>query len=174
MIGSEPAPTPSHAAMPAVALHMRRVTTLWWPLALSWAMMGLEQPLVAAAVARLPDPAVQLAAWGSFAFPVALVVEAPVIMLLAASTELSRDQAAYRALSRVAHGLGFGLTLLHLLVVATPLFSWLAQHVLQLPPPVREPARMGLLLLLPWTWAIASRRFHQGVLIRHGQSRVVG
>ncbi len=147
---------------------------MWWPLALSWAMMGIEQPLVGAAVARLPEPAVQLAAWGSFAFPVALVVEAPVIMLLAASTELSRDQAAYRSLSRVAHGLGAALTLVHLLIVATPLFSWLAEHVLQLPEPVREPARMGLLLLLPWSWAIASRRFHQGVLIRHGHSRVVG
>jgi hypothetical protein len=150
------------------------VATLWWPLALSWAMMGVEQPIVSAAVARLPDPAIQLAAWGSFAFPVALVVEAPVIMLLAASTELSRDQAAYRALSRVAHGMGLVLTLLHLLVVATPLFHRLADDVLGLPPAVHEPARLGLVLLLPWTWAIASRRFHQGVLIRHGQSRAVG
>lgn len=153
---------------------MRRVVTLWWPLALSWAMMGLEQPLVGAAVARLPDAEVQLAAWGSFAFPLALVVEAPVIMLLAASTELSRDQAAYRALSRVAHGLGLGLTLVHALVVATPLFAWLAEGVLGLPVAVHEPARLGLALLLPWTWAIASRRFHQGVLIRHGRSSTVG
>jgi hypothetical protein len=157
-----------------VGLALRRVATLWWPLALSWAMMGIEQPLVGAAVARLPDPEVQLAAWGSFAFPVALVVEAPVIMLLAASTELSRDRAAYRALSRVAHGMGLGLTLLHLLVVATPIFHWLAESVLGLPAAVHEPARLGLVLLLPWTWAIASRRFHQGVLIRHGQSRAVG
>lgn len=153
---------------------MRRVATLWWPLALSWAMMGLEQPLVGAAVARLADPEIQLAAWGSFAFSVALVVEAPVIMLLAASTELSRDREAYRALSRVAHGMGLALTLLHLLVVATPLFGWLANDVLGLPLPVHALARLGLALLLPWTWAIASRRFHQGVLIRHGQSRAVG
>jgi len=153
---------------------MRRVVTMWWPLALSWAMMGLEQPLVGAAVARLPEPEAQLAAWGSFAFPLALVVEAPVIMLLAASTELSRDGPAYRALSRVAHGMGFGLTLLHLLVVATPLYDWLADDVLGLPPTVHEPAWLGLVLLLPWTWSIASRRFHQGVLIRQGQSRAVG
>ena len=123
-VGAEGA-APSTGSQPAapatgVGLGLRRVSTLWWPLALSWGMMGIEQPLVGAAVARLPDPAVQLAAWGSFAFPLALVVEAPVIMLLAASTELSRDRAAYRALSRVAHGMGLLLTLLHLLVVATP------------------------------------------------------
>lgn len=147
---------------------------MWWPLALSWAMMGIEQPLVGAAVARLPDAEAQLAAWGSFAFPVALVVEAPVIMLLAASTALSRDRVAYRALARVAHGMGLALTLLHLLVVATPIYGWLAESVLGLPAEVRDPARLGLLLLLPWTWAIASRRFHQGVLIRHGQSHAVG
>ncbi|MCX4239786.1 hypothetical protein [Paraliomyxa miuraensis] len=159
---------------PPAGLQLRRVITTWWPLALSWGMMGLEQPLVSAAVARLPDPAVQLAAWGSFAFPLALVVEAPIIMLLAASTELSRDQASYRSLRRVAHGLGLGLTLLHLLVVVTPVFDWLAATVLELPAAVREPAREGLLLLLPWTWSIASRRFHQGALIRHGRSRAVG
>lgn len=137
-------------------------------------MMGIEQPLLGAAVARLPDPEVQLAAFGGVVFPVALVVEAPVIMMLAASTELSRDAAAYKALSRVAHGLGFVLTLLHMLVALTPAFDWLAASVLDVPPQVREPARQGLILLLPWTWAIASRRFHQGALIRHGKSRTVG
>lgn len=153
---------------------MRRVATVWWPLAASWLMMGIEQPLLGAAVARLPDPEVQLAAFGGVVFPVALVVEAPVIMMLAASTELSRDRAAYRALSRVANGLGLVLTVLHLLVALTPAFDWLASSVLDVPPQVREPARQGLILLVPWTWAIASRRFHQGALIRHGKSRTVG
>ncbi|MCH9687361.1 MAG: hypothetical protein K0V04_38360 [Deltaproteobacteria bacterium] len=146
----------------------------WWPLALSWLMMGVEQPLVGAVVARLPDAQVQLAAYGSVVFPLALVIEAPVIMLLAASTELSRDRAAYGALARVSHRLGLVLTALHLLVAVTPVFDWLAQGVLHVPDPVLEPARIGLLLLLPWPWAIASRRFHQGVLIRHGHSRAVG
>ncbi|MEM9462419.1 MAG: hypothetical protein AAGF11_50185 [Myxococcota bacterium] len=137
-------------------------------------MMGIEQPLTGAVVARLPDAPVQLAAYGSVVFPVALVIEAPVIMLLAASTELSRDRAAYRSLRRVAHGLGLGLTLLHLLLVATPAFDWLAGQVLEVPPVVRGPARLGLWIMLPWTWAIASRRLAQGVLIRHGHARAVG
>lgn len=168
--GSSPeAPSP-----PDPGLSVRRVLTTWWPLAASWMMMGIEQPLVAAVVARLVDPEVQLAAYGGVVFPVALVVEAPAIMLLAASTELSRDRSAYRALGRVVHGLGLALTLLHLLVAVTPLFDLLAETLLDVPPAVREPARLGLLLLLPWSWAIASRRFHQGLLIRHGHSRVVG
>ena len=41
---------------------------------------------LAATMARLPDPAVNLAAFGGIVFPLALLVEAPIIMLLAAST----------------------------------------------------------------------------------------
>ena len=37
-----------------------------------------------------------------------------------------------------------------------------------------EPARVGFALMLFWTWAIADRRFHQGVLIRFGRTRLVG
>ena len=35
-------------------------------------------------------------------------------------------------------------------------------------------ARIGLMIMLPWTWSIAYRRFQQGVLIRFGHSRSVG
>lgn len=166
----------SASAAPASGpgLGQRRVLTTWWPLAASWMMMGAEQPLVGAVVARLAEPEVQLAAYGSVVYPLALVVEAPVIMLLAASTELSRDRVAFRALRRVAHGLGLGLSLLHLLLAATPLFDVVVRRVLDVPAAVLEPARLGLLLLLPWTWSIASRRFHQGLLIRHGRARAVG
>jgi hypothetical protein len=37
-----------------------------------------------------------------------------------------------------------------------------------------EPARIGLAIMLPWTWTIAYRRFNQGVMIRFGHSRSVG
>ncbi|MBZ0267425.1 PQQ-dependent sugar dehydrogenase, partial [bacterium] len=42
------------------------------------------------------------------------------------------------------------------------------------PPEIRGPARLGMLLMTPWTAAIAYRRFQQGVLIRFGSSRVIG
>ena len=37
-----------------------------------------------------------------------------------------------------------------------------------------EPARIGLMIMTPWTWSIAYRRYHQGVLIRFGHSKAVG
>ena len=36
----------------------------WWPLALSWLLMGAELPVISAVVGRLPNPEVMLAAFG--------------------------------------------------------------------------------------------------------------
>ncbi len=136
--------------------------------------MGIEQPAVAAIIARLPDPKVQLGAYGSVVFPIALLIEAPIIMLLAASTELSRDRARYATVVRYTRVMGMALTGLHLLVAATPHGPWLISAALTVPESVAEAARPGLWLMVPWSWAIASRRTGQGLLIRHGRSRAVG
>ena len=60
--------------------------------------MGVELPLMSAVVARLPDPTIHLAAYGGVVFPIALIIESPIIMLLSASTALSKDWASYRKL----------------------------------------------------------------------------
>ena len=142
----------------------------WWPLAASWLFMSIEQPLVGAVIARQADPTVHLAALGGLVFPLALVIEAPIIMLLAASTALSRDRQAYGLLYRFMMSAGFLLTLLHALLAFTPLFDLVVVGLLNPPAEVVEPARWGLMIMLPFTWSIAYRRFHQGLLIRHGRS----
>ncbi|HET9232599.1 MAG TPA: hypothetical protein VFP10_00480 [Candidatus Eisenbacteria bacterium] len=153
---------------------VRAVFDTWWPLAASWLMMGLELPAVSAVVARLEDPELHLAAYGGIVFPLALLVESPIIMLLAASTALSRDRDAYRKLRRFMFWSAGALTVLHLCVVLTPLYDFIVVHLLHSPPEIREPARIGLLIMTPWTGSIAYRRFQQGVLIRFHRSKWVG
>ncbi len=150
------------------------VFATWWPLALSWILMGAEMPALSAVVARLPDPEVHLAAYGGVVFPMALIIESPVIMLLAASTALSKDWQAYTRLRSYMMRTGFALTVLHVVVAFTPLYDVLVGDVLGVPIEIIEPARVGLQIMTPWTWAIAYRRFHQGVLIRFRHSRIVG
>lgn len=152
----------------------RTVLRTWWPLAASWLLMGAELPLVSAVVARLPDPTTHLAAFGGIVFPLSMLFEAPVIMLLSASTALSRDRDAYRLLERCMAWLGGSLTGLHVLVAFTPLYDLVAGRVLHVPPAILEPGRLGLRLMTPWTVSIAYRRFQQGVLIRSGRSWAVG
>ena len=55
------------------SLTQRRILALWWPLAASWLLMGIELPLFTACVARMPEPEVNLAAYGSLVFPIALM-----------------------------------------------------------------------------------------------------
>ena len=135
--------------------------------------MSVEQPLVGAVIARQADPTVHLAALGGLVFPLSLIIEAPIIMLLAASTALSRDRQAYGLIYRFMLASGFLLTLLHALLAFTPLFDLVVVGLLNPPAEVVEPARWGLMMMLPFTWSIAYRRFHQGLLIRHGRSLAV-
>lgn len=146
----------------------------WWPLAASWLLMSLEGPAISATIARLANPEINLAAYGGVVFPLALLIEAPVIMLLAASTTLCKDWDSYRKIYRFMMLLSATLTLLHLVVAFTPLFDVFALRVISAPPEILEPARLGLRVMLPWTWSIAYRRFQQGVMIRFGHSRLVG
>ena len=158
----------------AASLTTARILRTWWPLALSWLCMAFELPALSAAVARLPNPEIQLAAYGSIVFTIALIIESPVIMLLAASTALSQDWASYLKVRRAMMLMGVTLTLVHALVVFTPLYYVVVQGILGAPASIVEPGRIGLAIFLPWTWSIAYRRFHQGVLIRFGRSRAVG
>lgn len=153
---------------------MRRIVQVWWPLAASWLLMAVEGPTVSAIVARLGQPEVNLAAFGGIVNPLALIIESPIIMLLSASTALSRDWDAYLRLRRFMMRMSALLTVLHLLVAFTPLYYFVAGRLIGAPAEIVEPARLGLMIMTPWTWSIAYRRFNQGVLIRFGHSRAVG
>jgi hypothetical protein len=154
-------------------LPLATIHRTWWPLAASWLLMAMELPALSAVMARLADPEINLAAWGGVAYPVSLIIEAPIIMLLAASTALSKDIASYRWLRRFAISVGAALTLVHILIAFTPLFDLVVVKLIGAPQEIREASRLGLKLMTPWTFSIAIRRFNQGALIRFGHSRAV-
>lgn len=153
---------------------MKEIIKTWWPLAASWLLMALELPALSAVTARLANPKINLAAYGGIVFPLALIIEAPIIMLLAASTALSKDWKSYRKLWKYMMAASGLLTLLHAAIAFTPLYYFVVERLIGAPSEIVEPARIGFVIMLPWTWAIAYRRFNQGVLIRFGHSRSVG
>ena len=135
--------------------------------------MGAEGPLFTWFIASMVDQKINLAAFGSVAFPIALVVEGPIIMLLAASTALCRDWDSYRKVRRFMYAAAGALTLLHILIAFTPLYDLVAGRILGVPEEILAPGRLGLQILTPWTAAIAYRRFLQGLMIRFGKARLV-
>jgi len=136
-----PRSVPDATEPPAETVTLRRVFRLWWPLATSWLLMAAELPLLTAVVARLPDPKVHLAAYGSVVFPVSLVIEGPIIMLLAASTALCTHWRAYRQVRRFMMVAGAGLTAVHVAVAFTPLYDVVAGGLMGAPEAILEPAR---------------------------------
>ncbi len=149
-----------------------RILRFWLPLAATWLMMAVEGPFLAAVIARLAEPVYNLAAYG-VAFSLALVVEAPVIMLMSAATALARNRLSYLRLRTFTHALNAGVTLVMGLALLPPVFEAIASGLIGLPPEVASRTHVALLLLLPWPATIGLRRLYQGVLIRHGLTRRV-
>lgn len=150
----------------------RSIFLFWVPLAATWLMMAAEGPFLAAVIARLGDPTFNLAAYG-VAYAFAILVEAPVIMLMSASTALARDGAAYRRLRNFTWGLNAFATALLLGVLVPPVHTFLMEGVVGLPPEVARITYGALWLFLPWPAAIGYRRFLHGLLIRSGKTRLV-
>jgi hypothetical protein len=151
-----------------------RVVQIWWPLAASWLLMSAELPAITAIVARLPDPEINLAAYGGVVSPLAIIIEAPILMFLAASTTLCRDMDSYHKVRRYMMVVSAFLTIVHILIAFTPLFDLFVVQLIGIPDELVQPSRIGLMIMVPWTWSIAYRRFNQGVLIRTGNSKAVG
>ncbi len=146
----------------------------WWPLATSWFFLTFEPLMIAALVARTPDPTVQLAAWGGLIFPITVLLEAPTYMLLSASATLTCDQESYRAGLRHAVRVALFCAVLQVIVVLPPIYRWLMESLLSPPVGVAEAAYPGFVLLSLSALCVAVRRFHQGILVRLGRSRTVG
>ena len=157
--------------MTAEPLKTRRILVFWMPLAGTWLMMAVEGPFLAAVIARLPDAAPNLAAYG-VAFAFAIIVESPVIMLMSASTALVNNRDSYLVFRRFTIALSALMTGVMLIIVMPPVFDTLASW-LNLPVAVASLTHQALILMLPWPGAIGYRRLLQGLLIRHDMTRRV-
>jgi hypothetical protein len=135
-------------------------------------MMNIAQPVTAIAISRLPDPEVQLAAYG-VTFDMGFLLESPIVMLLSASVALTRDRATYMHLRRITLWLVAVMTALFAVVAFTPAYTLVVQRIIGVPAGVAEQGRPALGLLLPWVGAVAWRRLHQGPMIVAGLTRLM-
>jgi Na+-driven multidrug efflux pump len=135
-------------------------------------MMGIEQPAIAAVIARLPEIKENLAAFG-LTFALSLIIEAPIIQLLSAANVLAKDRQSYARLLVFTHIAGWSLSLLHLFIALTPLFDLIVCRIIHAPSEIVETTRSAFLIMTPWTVAIAYRRLGQGILIGYGHTSII-
>ena len=153
-------------------LTYRKIFIFWYPLALTWLMMAFEQPFLVSVIARLDNAKFNLAAFG-IAFSFALIVEAPVIMLMSASTALVKDRDSYRKLKRFTDVLNVSIVAVQLILLIPPVFNFIVRDLMDVPQNVARLTYFALLLLIIWPPAIGYRRFYQGILIRNNLTRRV-
>jgi hypothetical protein len=163
---------PGKAIDESPSVTTRTLLVFWLPMLATWLMMSVEGPFLAAVIARLADPKFNLAAYG-VAFSLALMVEAPIIMMMSASTALVSDRTSYLRLRNFTLMLNGGITLLMIILIIPPVFSFLARDLIGLPEEVARLTHITTALLLPWPGAIGFRRFYQGLLIRYNLTRRV-
>lgn len=135
--------------------------------------MTFEGPWIQGVIARKPDSEAQLAAFGLM-FSLSILIETPVIMLLATSNALSRNRQAYRILWRFMMGINILVTVVALLMAFTPLLDIYLGDLLNIPPHIIDATRPGMKIMVLWSAFIGYRRFHQGILIRNGHTRHIG
>ncbi|MCS7301754.1 MAG: hypothetical protein NZ556_09410 [Fimbriimonadales bacterium] len=150
----------------------RAIFWVWFPLALSFTLMMLESPATNAILARFAEPSVQIAGFG-VALGLSLLIESPVIMLLATAIALVSGRESFFAVLRFVLTLMLSLTLLTALIAFTPVYDLIALRLLGLPERVAQAGRVAMQVMLLWTAAIGWRRFLQGVLVRYGGARFV-
>ena len=155
-----------------MTIRLLHLVRFWLPLQATWLMMAVEGPFLAAVIARLAEPKINLAAYG-VAFSLAVLVEAPVIMMMSAATALVDGAESYRRLRAFLWQLNGGITTVMLLLLTPPAWDLAAHRLIGLDPQVADLAHRSLLVLLPWPAAIGYRRFCQGLLIRAGLTRRV-
>lgn len=150
----------------------RSILLFWTPLAATWVMMASEGPFLAAIIARLPDPTFNLAAHG-VAFALAILIEAPVIMLMSAATSVVKGRVSFLKLRNFSRGLCIGTTGFLFVVLIPGVYDALIPGLMGVPPEVADLTHGALWFMLPWPSAIGYRRFLQGVLIRSGKTKLV-
>lgn len=135
--------------------------------------MAIEAPIALSVISRMANAEVSTAAF----LPVmalALWIESPVIDLLTTATTMGKDHQHYAQLSKFVLKLMLWVTVVHTLVTATPLYWLVTEQIIGLKHPIAEAAHVGLIIMIPWSAFIGWRRYLQGLMIRHGQTRMIG
>jgi hypothetical protein len=153
-------------------LRQRDILWFWLPLFASWLLMTAEGPIVSAAINRLPNEVIMLAAQG-IVVSLSVTIESPIINMLATATAVVRDRQSFTMVRRFTIHWMIGLTLVTIVVAFTPLFDLIVVRLLGTPEEVAVWVRPGMQIMTLWSAAIAWRRFLQGVMIHFNQTRKV-
>lgn len=153
-------------------LTYKKIFTFWLPLAATWLMMAIEGPFLAAVIARMIEPKINLAAYG-VAYSLAIIVEAPIIMIMSATTALYKNKDSFLKLRNFTYSANALITVFMLILIIPPIFTYFAESIIGLPADVAQLTHHATIVFLPWPAAIGYRRLYQGILIKNDKTKKV-
>ncbi len=154
------------------AVNLRTLWREFLPLSLSDVTMACGDPMLTTTLAHLPSAQINIAAVG-IAKSLAIFFESPIIMILHAANALAASSNSRKALWRFTLLVGGGLTFLLSLLGLPIIFNFVGVSLLGISPAMLTTVSQVLLLMGGWPFAIAWRRYFQGLLIYHGQSHAL-
>lgn len=156
----------------SINLTYKKIFYFWVPLAATWIMMSVEGPFLASLIARSSEPKFNLAAYG-IAFSFALVIEAPIIMMMSAAIALVKNKQSFLKLKSFTYAVNVLITMIMLVAIIPFVFYFIAETMIGLPGEISRLTHIATIILLPWPGAIGYRRFYQGILIYNNLTRRV-
>lgn len=142
------------------------------PLSLSDVTMACGDPMMTTTLAYLPDAQVNIAAVGA-AKSLAIFFESPIIMILHAANALAGSKKSREELWRFTLFAGGVLSFLLGLLGIPIIFNSVGVGLLGIPSAMLATVSQVLLIACGWPFAIAWRRYFQGLLIYHGKPRAL-
>ena len=81
---------------------------------------------------------------------IALIIEAPVIMMMSASTALVKNYHSFKKLRNFTYSLNILLTVLMLIFIIPPIFYFITIDLIALPFEAAHLTHFAVIILLPW------------------------
>lgn len=134
--------------------------------------MAAEAPICLSIINRSPNAVVNTAAF-NLLFAIAIFIESPIIDLLSTSTALGRARQQFLAIRKFCIWLMIWVTVVHALVVWTPLYEFVTLSLLHQEKAVAEAAHWPLRIMTLWSAFIGWRRMLQGFMIRNGATKAI-
>lgn len=154
------------------ALSYKDLLSFHTPLAATSLLTLFVQPLVTFSLARLPSPALSLAAW-PVVFQVTLVSRSPAFALPEVVIAKYADKRSFQPLRRFSVTLMLVNTILMALFVFTPFIGAYLITIQDLVPAVSRLAESGLILFLPFPGLSVLIALLRGLIINRGVTRIV-
>jgi len=130
-------------------------------------------PISAYAVAKFPDPEVNLSAFGALLIAICFFFESPMWSLLGSSAALVRTKEDFRILHHFLNILCAALAAIYLLLVVSPLANFIVIPLFGATQDLYALALPSFVVGAVWPFLIGYRRVNQGVLIHVGKSKLV-